>query len=178
MLCALLCAVSLCCADACESLFVLFVLGVGRQPQNSYHFSARLPDAIVYPESTAEVSRIASVCHTHRLPMLAFGSGTSLEGHTLAPAHGGGVVVDLSHMQRLVRLSVDDMDVTVEAGLSWGELNTQLKPYGLFFPVDPGPGASIGGMVATGCSGTNAVRYVSESESGVQWERREGEEGL
>jgi D-lactate dehydrogenase (cytochrome) len=89
--------------------------------------------------------------------MIPYGSGTSLEGHTSAPQ--GGVFIDVSRMQRIRSLHVSDMDCVVEPGISWNNLNAELKEHGLFYPVDPGPGASIGGMVATSCSGTNAVRY-------------------
>jgi D-lactate dehydrogenase (cytochrome) len=112
---------------------------------------------VVYPESTEEVSKIVRICARLGLRMIPYGSGTSLEGHTSAPA--GGVFIDLSRMQSISALHVADMDVVVQPGLSWNNLNLELKEHGLFYPVDPGPGASLGGMVATNCSGTNAVRY-------------------
>ena len=122
----------------------------------SYH-SDKPPWAVVYPLSTEEVSAIARICYESRVVMIPYGSGTSLEGHTTAPS--GGVVLDMSRMRALKAVHEQDMDAVVEPGISWGELNEQLKQYGLFYPVDPGPGASIGGMCGTSCSGTNAVRY-------------------
>ncbi|GJD10730.1 D-lactate dehydrogenase [cytochrome], mitochondrial [Galdieria sulphuraria] len=89
------------------------------------------------------------------MPVVAYGGATSLEGHILPVK--GGVVLDFSNMKRVIRVNLQDMDVTVEPGISWNELNDYLRPYGLFFPPDPGAGASIGGMVATSCGGTNAV---------------------
>ena len=108
----------------------------------SYH-SDRPPWAIAYPNSTAEVSSIARILSAARVPMIAYGSGTSLEGHTTAPS--GGVVIDVSRMNAVKEVHEADMDVVVEPGITWNDLNDQLKQYGLFFPVDPGPGASIGG---------------------------------
>jgi D-lactate dehydrogenase (cytochrome) len=112
----------------------------------------------VYPRSTEEVSAIVKICARHALPIIAYGSGTSLEGHTSAPH--GGVCIDFSrHMCRVLRVGIDDMDCTVQPGVTWNTLNAELAREQLFFPVDPGPGASIGGMVATSCSGTNASYY-------------------
>ena len=122
----------------------------------SYHRD-KPPWAIVYPQSTEEVSQIAKICSKYHIPMIPYGSGTSLEGHTTAPS--GGVVIEMSRMDRIKQVHEADMDVVVEPGITWETLNTQLKEAGLFYPVDPGPGASIGGMCGTGCSGTNAVRY-------------------
>ena len=119
--------------------------------------SSTLRGLVVYPSSTLEVSRIVKICARLRVSMIPYGSGTSLEGHTSSPE--GGVYIDLSTMQSIKALNVADMDCTVDPGLSWNNLNAALKEHGLFYPVDPGPGASLGGMVATNCSGTNAVRY-------------------
>ncbi|MGQ0734972.1 MAG: FAD-binding oxidoreductase [Acidobacteriota bacterium] len=116
-----------------------------------------LPDAVVFPETTDEVSAIVEACAQARVPVVPFGMGSSLEGHVNA-IHGG-VTIDLTRMTRVVRLSADDLDVTVEAGLTHRKLDEHLKNTGLMFPVDPGADATIGGMAATRASGTTAVRY-------------------
>ncbi|OMP81945.1 D-lactate dehydrogenase [cytochrome], mitochondrial [Diplodia seriata] len=116
-----------------------------------------LPIAVVYPRSTVEVSRVARLCRKYRIPIIPFSGGTSVEGQFTAPF--GGFSVDFAHMDSILAIHDDDLDVVVQPSVSWMELNDQLKPAGLFFPVDPGPGARIGGMVGTSCSGTNAVRY-------------------
>ncbi|CAF1025851.1 unnamed protein product [Didymodactylos carnosus] len=124
---------------------------------SSYH-SGPLPAAVAYPVSTEEVSKIAQIASKYKFILVPYGSGTSLEGHTSAP-NNGSLTVDMSHMQRILKIHAEDMQVTVEPGVSYHHLNDELKSTGLYFPVDPGPGASIGGMVGTSCSGTNAVRY-------------------
>ncbi|GBG88747.1 hypothetical protein CBR_g48275 [Chara braunii] len=126
-------------------------------PWNSYHDSPACPGAVVYPRSTEEVLEIVKTCARYKVPLIPYGGGTSLEGHTTTPK--GGVSIDMNQMKAIKRLSVEDMDVTVEPGIGWIELNAFLRPYGLFFPLDPGPGATIGGMCATRCSGSLAVRY-------------------
>lgn len=125
------------------------------KPQNSFHKAVNIPDVVVYPRSEEEVSKIVRSCNKHKVPIVPYGGATSIEGHTLSP--NGGVCIDMTLMNRVKALHVEDMDVVVEPGIGWMELNEYLKPYGLFFPLDPGPGATIGGMCATRCSGSLAV---------------------
>jgi D-lactate dehydrogenase (cytochrome) len=115
------------------------------------------PFCIVYPGSTEEVSKIMQVCHKRKIPVTALSGGTSLEGH-FAPTRGG-VCVDMARMDNIVKFNPEDLDITVQPALGWEDLNEYLHEHNMFFPPDPGPGAKIGGMVGTGCSGTNAYRY-------------------
>ncbi|KAM0951953.1 putative oxidoreductase [Dioscorea sansibarensis] len=133
------------------------------KPQNSFHKAVNIPDVIVYPRSQDDVQKIIKTCNKFKIPIVPYGGATSIEGHTLAPY--GGVCIDLSLMKKIKSLHVEDMDVVVEPGIGWIELNEYLKPYGLFFPLDPGPGATIGGMCATRCSGSLAVRYGTMREN-------------
>ncbi|XP_066398613.1 D-lactate dehydrogenase [cytochrome], mitochondrial-like isoform X1 [Miscanthus floridulus] len=126
-------------------------------PQNSFHKAVNVPDVVVFPSSQDEVQKIVMACNKYKVPIVPYGGATSIEGHTLAPH--GGVCIDMTLMKKIKSLNVEDMDVIVEPGVGWIELNEYLKPYGLFFPLDPGPGATIGGMCATRCSGSLAVRY-------------------
>lgn len=120
------------------------------------------PFLVVYPSSTEEVSRLMKICHDRVVPVTAYSGGTSLEGH-YSPTRGG-VCIDFQRMGNIVELHKDDLDVVVQPALGWEDLNEELSKHGLFFPPDPGPGAMIGGMVGTGCSGTNAYRYGTMRE--------------
>nr|POF17041.1 d-lactate dehydrogenase [cytochrome], mitochondrial [Quercus suber] len=115
------------------------------------------PFAVVKPSSTEEVSAIMKICHKRRIPVTGYSGGTSLEGHFAATR--GGICVDFSRMDKILTLHKDDLDVVVQPAVGWQGLNEELAEHGLFFPPDPGPGAMIGGMIGTGCSGTNAYRY-------------------
>lgn len=115
------------------------------------------PDAVAFPATTEEVSRIAAICFAHGLPMIASGAGTSLEGHITAPQ--GGLGINLARMDRIVEVNEADLECVVEAGVTREQLNLHLRSSGLFFPIDPGANASLGGMASTRASGTNAVRY-------------------
>ncbi|KAM2890620.1 hypothetical protein FF1_008751 [Malus domestica] len=127
------------------------------KPQSSFHRAVNIPDIVVFPRSEEQVSKIVRSCDKHKVPIVPYGGATSLEGHTLSP--NGGVCIDMSLMNHVKALHIEDMDVVVEPGIGWMELNEYLAPHGLFFPLDPGPGATIGGMCATRCSGSLAVRY-------------------
>jgi D-lactate dehydrogenase (cytochrome) len=122
-----------------------------------------VPDAVAFPASTSEVAAIVHACAARKTPIVPFGMGSSLEAHVNAVR--GGISIDLTRMTRVLRLSSDDMDVTVEAGITHRKLDDQLKNSGLMFPIDPGADATIGGMAATRASGTTAVRYGTMREN-------------
>ncbi|MFC7704047.1 FAD-binding oxidoreductase [Plastorhodobacter daqingensis] len=151
-------------AQALDALAARLGDRLGRSPSdlalhgaNEAHFPAMPPDAVAYPQDTAEVAAIVGICAAHGCPVVAWGAGTSLEGHALPVK--GGVTVDFSRMNRLIEVRPEDMLAVVQPGLTREALNTDLRATGLFFPVDPGANASLGGMAATRASGTTAVRY-------------------
>lgn len=121
------------------------------------HFAEMLPEAVVFAQSTEDVAAAVRLCIAHNIPITAFGAGTSLEGN-ITPVRGG-ISLDMSRMDRIVAVNAADFDCTVEAGVRREQLNEYLRDQGLFFPIDPGANATIGGMASTRASGTNAVRY-------------------
>jgi len=122
-------------------------------------FDVPPPEVVVFCESTEDVADVVTLADAHAVPVIAYGSGSSLEGQLLA-VHGG-VSIDVSRMRSIVALHADDLTVTVQAGVTRRQLNDEIRHSGLFFPIDPGADASLGGMTATRASGTNAVRYGS-----------------
>lgn len=126
-------------------------------------FDVEPPQVVIFVESTEEVAHVTGIAHEHEVPLIPFGAGTSLEGHVLAVE--GGISVDLSRMNRILKIDADDLTVTVEAGVTREDLNQALRHLGLFFPIDPGANATLGGMAATRASGTNAVRYGTMREA-------------
>src|SRR5690606_4671438 len=113
--------------------------------------------AVVYPKTTDDVSAIARICNNRRVPMVPFGAGSSVEGNFSQPH--SGICIDFSYMDKILAFHPDDMDVVVQPGVNWVDLNNHIASSGLFAPMDPSPTATVGGMVSTNCSGTNAFRY-------------------
>ena len=131
--------------------------------QNETYYPLTLPDAVAYPESTEEVSAILKICNEHLCPVVAYGAASSLEGQHLAVQ--GGISLDMNRMNKLLKVNAEDLNAVVQPGLTRLTLNEELRATGLFFPVDPGADASIGGMTATRASGTTAVRYGTMREN-------------
>ena len=137
-----------------------FLIGDSIREQHGHtttYLTNQPPDAVVYAQSAEDVQWVVQVCAEHRCPVIAFGAGSSLEGQLNAPA--GGVSIDMSELNQIIKVDQDDLTVTVQPGVKRVALNEYLRDTGLFFPIDPGADASIGGMASTRASGTNAVRY-------------------
>ncbi|QPC88176.1 FAD-binding protein [Mesorhizobium sp. NBSH29] len=127
------------------------------------YIPTQAPDGVAFVQSSEEVQQVVRACSAHQVPLVAFGTGTSLEGHVNAPA--GGISIDMMGMDKVLAVNPEDLDCTIEPGVTREALNTHLRDTGLFFPIDPGANASLGGMAATRASGTNAVRYGTMREN-------------
>ena len=128
----------------------------GHGSDESY-FPVILPDGVVFPENKEEVSQIITICNEENCPVIPWGVGTSLEGHSLAVK--GGITIDFSNMNKIIEVNDEDLNVVIQPGITREELNQELRTTGLFFPIDPGANATLGGMASTRASGTTAVRY-------------------
>ncbi|PLW75532.1 FAD-binding oxidoreductase [Cohaesibacter celericrescens] len=145
-----------------------FTTGASFREQHGHtttNLKNQMPDGVVFVKNTQEVSDVVTLCNEHDVPVIAFGTGSSLEGHLNAPF--GGISIDLSQMNAVVEVHPEDLNCTVEAGVTRKQLNDYLRDTGLFFPIDPGADASFGGMAATRASGTNAVRYGTMKDNVV-----------
>jgi D-lactate dehydrogenase (cytochrome) len=156
--------------NVCETLAARFgerfQTGQALREQHAHsttYIAAQLPDGVFFAQSADEIQEVVKLCAKQRVPIIPFGVGSSLEGHVNAPE--GGISIDLSRMNRVLEVNAEDMDCKVEAGVTREELNHYLRDTGLFFPIDPGANATLGGMAATRASGTNAVRYGTMREN-------------
>ncbi|QEU61382.1 Dld1 [Kluyveromyces lactis] len=136
---------------------------------NSHHAEAnQRPEIVLFPRNTEDVSKLLKICHKYSIPVIPFSGGTSLEGHFLPTRPGSCVVLDISkYLNKIIQLNKEDLDVVVQGGVPWEELNEYLNDHGLLFGCDPGPGAQIAGCIANSCSGTNAYRYGTMKENVV-----------
>ncbi|AKI01315.1 FAD/FMN-dependent dehydrogenase [Hoeflea sp. IMCC20628] len=135
----------------------------GQHAHTTTYIKAQLPDAVVFPNTADDIKLIVRACADHKVPIIPFGTGSSLEGQVNAPH--GGISIDMARLDKVLEVNAEDLDCTVEPGVTREQLNAYLRDTGLFFPIDPGANASIGGMTATRASGTNAVRYGTMREN-------------
>ncbi len=148
------------CGILKQALGERFQTGEAFRAQHAHtttYIPSQLPDGVAFVETSEDVKTIVRTCAEHKVPVIPFGTGSSLEGQVNAP--NGGISIDFSRMNRILAVNAEDLDCTVEPGVTREQLNTYLRDTGLFFPIDPGANASIGGMASTRASGTNAVRY-------------------
>ena len=153
-------------AELAQLLEDRFSVGEAVREQHGHDESwhpTQAPQGVAFPETTEEVAEIVRICARHGTPVIPFGTGSALEGHVVAVE--GGVSVDMTRMDRVIEVNDEDLDATVEAGVTRKQLNAHIRDRGLFFPIDPGADASLGGMAATRASGTNAVRYGTMREN-------------